>query len=260
MKNLLLTSFVATFLFSLSCKQEKDPPRISYEIGQEIGQLLNHTFVLLTESGRMVAGEFSDCPFDTIIGGGNPPDLTVYNCFYSTGCTLPNGLFAEGDFAVYVFNKDSVTGYDTRQLAGNQFFINDLNMWGLYYVGQRSDNRWATNMTNLFLRDDNGNNLKLNGIPNFFIVQGNDTPTTTDNVWTLDLSDTVDVWVPSLQTNLSLHTDPLNPLEFSSGCAYIRSGILYINNDEALLVFGEGACDNKFWLEWSSGAAVLVTY
>lgn len=253
MKNTSAILLFAFVFILFACKKEDEKSIISYETGREIAQSLSMMQLCIHEADRIIANEYDVCPLAVAIFPMPASNGTRYEATYGEGCTLPNGMEMNGTFKVSEFNNDAFTGLRRRLISINFFRADTLSISGILTMMEQSDSTWNVYYWSNLLYD-RSIKIRLEGYPKAQMTEGLGTATTTDNQWTITVDSLLITRLSELETYA--FTEPGKPLQSSGLCAWGTSGTLNINNGDAILQFGDGTCDNIFWLEWSSGASV----
>ncbi|MCC6413763.1 MAG: hypothetical protein IT270_19095 [Saprospiraceae bacterium] len=257
MKNLSTILFFACILLLISCKKEEEKSIITYEIGREIAQSVSMMQMCIHESDRIVAEEYDDCPIAVEVFPMPASNGNRYVANYGEGCTLPNGMEMHGTFTVAEFHNDPYTGLRRRLITTDYFVADTLRLNGILTMMEQSPGHWNVYFWSDLMYGSSGK-IRLYGYPKAQLTSGLETVTTTDDQWSISVDSLfVDDYF-DVQTYA--FTEPGNALQSSSLCAWTNAGILNINNGDALLQFGNGACDDHFWLDWSSGASVQINF
>lgn len=258
MKNLFaILLFAFTFILFACKKEEEEKSIITYEIGREIAQSLSMVQLCIHETDRILANEYDVCPWSVSVSPVQGNYGKRYQATYGDGCTLPNGMVMHGDFGFTEFIEDPVLDLRRRYITPEYFVADTLSIDGVINMIEQSDSTWNVYFL-AELQYEGQRKTKLEGYSKAQMTEGFGTIATTDDRWTISVDSMLITRSPKLETYA--FTEPGSPLQSSSLCAWTTSGILNINNGDAMLQFGNGACDDHFWLDWSSGASVQINF
>ncbi|OWP85152.1 hypothetical protein BWK59_01480 [Flavobacterium davisii] len=170
--------------------------------------------------------------------------------FGSTGCSMPNGNALKGKIIIKFTYQPKATSHTITYTFEN-FSHNNVKVEGTRTITITRGTSAANPNEHLIFKIDlnltvtleNGKILKITGTKTREIIQGQNTPELSDNVY--QITGNWETVFPSGTVRLAKIT---SPLIVKSNCFYITKGIVSyrkLDKTAAVLDFGNGECDDK---------------
>ena len=200
----------------------------------------------------------SGCPTITFAQpqGTWPNTITID---YGSACTRPDGRVLKGKIII-VQSADLFTPGATRTVTHENFFVDDVQVLGVKTWtnngtdanGQFSFGKVAQGMQLIYA---DGTSVSWNTNRTNTLIEGNNTPTFVDNVWSIVGS----------TSGVNRNGEPFSvtttePMIKKATCRWIVEGILTLTRDgrTATLNFGDGTCDRWGTLTIDNGTVITV--
>ncbi|MFZ4634340.1 MAG: hypothetical protein ACOYNO_09075 [Saprospiraceae bacterium] len=200
----------------------------------------------------------SGCPTITFAQpqGTWPNTITID---YGSACTRPDGRVLKGKIIINQ-SADLFTPGATRTVTHENFFVDDVQVlgvktWtnnGVDNIGQFSFSKVAQGMQLIYA---DGTSVSWNTSRTNTLVEGNNTTTHLDNVWSI-----VGTTSGKNRNGETFSVTTTEPMIKKAGCRWINEGLLNLTreNRTATLDFGNGVCDRWGTLTIDNGTVITI--
>ena len=263
MKNalFLFAALLVGFTFFQSCKKDNaldedvttsEDLATSEDFSEEID--------LATDLAIEERGGGGTCPTVTLAQPWGTWPNTITIDYGTTGCNGPNGDHLLKGKIIINQTADMFTAGAVRTKTFDNFFVDDVQVSGTKSWtnnGQDAAGNWsytktATDMAHLY---PDGTSTTWNRVHTNTLIQGGNTPTHWDNVWSITGTDT-----GTNRNGKNITATILEPLIKKALCRWITEGVTQFTRDSktATLNFGNGTCDRFGQLTLPNGETVTI--
>ncbi|MFN0013939.1 MAG: hypothetical protein ACKVU2_05270 [Saprospiraceae bacterium] len=261
MKNarLLLIALLMGATYFQSCKKDDDIDLVTSE-DLAMSEDFSEQIDLAADVAVEERGGGSTCPTVTLAQPWGTWPNTITIDYGSTGCTGPNGdHFLKGKIII-TQSAEMFTPGAVRTKTFENFFVDDVQVSGTKTrtnngkdaAGNWSFTKTATNMAHLY---PDGTSTTWNRTHTATLIQGGDTPTHWDNVWSV-----IGNASGTNRNGKAVTAVILEPLIKKALCRWISEGVVEHTRDgkTASLDFGNGTCDRFGQLTLPNGDTVTI--
>lgn len=258
-----LTAFLFAGILLQSCKKDNDTADttrmqttaedlVSYN---DLSEFTDYEIDMLVDDAFTGGIEVSDrgaCPTVTFAQPKGAWPNTITLDYSPDGCTKDNHTF-KGQIVIEQSNKMNVVGAE-RVVTFNDFYLNNVKIEGTRTLTNEGPNAsgqpvWSKTADETFTFPD-GNTATYSTDRTRTLINGANTPTPIDNVWSIEGS--------GAGTNRKGETFTAtitSPLIKRALCPWIAEGVIEFEHDGKMrtLDFGDGACDRDAVLTLNDG-------
>jgi hypothetical protein len=178
---------------------------------------------------------------------------------FGTACTRPDGRVLSGKIIVNQTNEIRSAGA-VRTITHDAFYIDGIHVEGTRTWtnnGQNADGLWSftKTATDMKLTFEDGSSATWNKTRTSVLIEGGDTDTHLDDVWSSTGNAT------GTNRNGNVFTATITePLIKNASCRWISSGVLDVSvgNRNHSLDFGDGTCDRFGKITLNNGTTYVV--
>ncbi|MBK9337795.1 MAG: hypothetical protein IPM98_15065 [Lewinellaceae bacterium] len=200
------------------------------------------------------------CPVVTLAQPWGTWPNTITIDYGTTGCTGPNGEHLLKGKIIVTQTGDMFTAGAVRTKTFENFFVDDVQVSGSKSWtnnGKDASDNWSytKTATDMQLIYPDGTSTTWNHTHTSTLIQGGNTPTHWDNVWSSAGSS-----AGTNRNGISYTSTIIEPLIKKAACRWISEGVVEFTRDGnvSTLDFGNGTCDRFGKLTLPNGNTVTI--
>ncbi|MBL7776050.1 MAG: hypothetical protein JNK89_08610 [Saprospiraceae bacterium] len=200
------------------------------------------------------------CPTVTLAQPWGTWPNTITIDYGAVGCAGPNGDHLLRGKIIIEQTAEMFTAGAVRTKTFDNFFIDDVQVGGTKSWtnnGKDADGNWSytKTATNMVLSYPDGSSTTWNHTHTSTLIQGGNTPTHWDNVWSTTGNSS-----GTNRNGVSFTSEIVEPLIKKALCRWISEGVVAFTRDgkTASLDFGNGTCDRFGTLTLPNGDTQVI--
>ena len=206
-------------------------------------------------SAKITPDFFPECLTKTVVIEENMKIVTLN---FGEGCEV-RGRFKSG-IIIMQYEKNKELHTRTITVTYDNYKVNRKLMEGMHSVVRVRENEignpQSTSTFDMMITWDNGDTASRVGQKVREMIEGADTRTWGDNVYSI-----TGAWETERKNGKTLTAEVTTPLRRELACKFLVSGVIDLtkNDRHGVLDFGDGSCDNMAALTLDDGTVIEIT-